>query len=87
MDVQVQVREGLRLECVEGCPPEFHALLLQCWDKQWKRRPTFTNIKNIIMKFGIAAKDKFPPIRDIGRALESWVPGMGPDEMVGRAGK
>jgi hypothetical protein len=74
MEVQTKVREGYRLPVLPTCPSPFHNLLLRCWDKQWRRRPSFTEIKNEIVLFASEAKQYSPPLRDIGKTLETWTP-------------
>eukprot|EP00049_Salpingoeca_infusionum_P027774 m.34228 g.34228 ORF g.34228 m.34228 type:complete len:1156 (-) comp9750_c0_seq1:1510-4977(-) len=74
MEIQVKVREGLRLSCPPNCPKEFYALLCKCWHPIWRERPSFDLLRKYIMKFGRDAKASSPPLRDIGRALRIWSP-------------
>jgi serine/threonine protein kinase len=39
--VWMEVQNGYRLPCPEGCKTTIHAIMLQCWDVEPKKRPLF----------------------------------------------
>ncbi|XP_030623229.1 tyrosine-protein kinase JAK2a [Chanos chanos] len=38
------LRRGYRLPAPDGCPPEIHRLMLQCWSSDPTQRPSFTSL-------------------------------------------
>eukprot|EP00054_Salpingoeca_dolichothecata_P026301 m.187312 g.187312 ORF g.187312 m.187312 type:complete len:854 (+) comp25616_c0_seq5:39-2600(+) len=39
-EVQKKVESGYRLPCPQDCPPEFHAVMMKCWDIDGTNRPS-----------------------------------------------
>jgi serine/threonine protein kinase len=70
-DVQTRVRDGLRLEKPELCPPELYALMHRCWLTNPLLRPSFPDVRNELVGFGKATMAKTPGfrLRDIGASL------------------
>ena len=74
IEVEKLVTEGMRLQCVPGCPEEYHAVLSKCWIRNPETRPDFTAIYADIVALQQKAKGNYPPPRpDVGAALHSEV--------------
>ncbi|XP_075237190.1 activated Cdc42 kinase isoform X2 [Lycorma delicatula] len=43
-------RDGERLHRPDACPPDMYNLMLQCWNKSPADRPTFSTIREILLK-------------------------------------
>lgn len=58
MEVQLRVRNGLRLEQPAGCHDAFYKMMLLCWDADWKSRPSFAILRKRILVCVSGLKDK-----------------------------
>ena len=72
IDVENSMKKGVRLECAENCPQEFHDLLLKCWLKEPDERPNFTQLREATMALKAEAEKVEPPMRNIGKLLTEW---------------
>ena len=44
-EVLQQVDNGYRMPCPQGCPPALYDLMLDCWQREPERRPTFETLQ------------------------------------------
>ena len=51
LEVQSRVRNGLRLEKPPMCHDSFYEMMLLCWGKNWKERPTFALLRKQILVY------------------------------------
>jgi fyn-related kinase len=47
------LNEGHRMECPQNCPELLYQLMLQCWDENPQKRPTFESL-NFILEDGLS---------------------------------
>eukprot|EP00911_Craspedida_sp_UC1_P002415 UC1_evm3s1801 len=71
IEVQPKVRDGYRLPQPKDCPPEFYAVMGRCWDAKWLRRPSFKDLRQMVLRIASKAKKTSPPLRDIGMLLSA----------------
>lgn len=80
IEVEKLVTGGMRLQCVPGCPEEYHAVLSKCWIRNPETRPDFDAIYTDIVALQETAKGNYPPPRpDVGAALHD----EGPQQVTG----
>ena len=68
LDVQAQVRGGMRLERPSSCPEPFYALLHRCWLTKAAARPSFHDLRTEIVNLAKPIKQE-GPMRDVGASL------------------
>ena len=68
LDVQAQVRSGMRLDRPATCPEPFYALLHRCWLTKAAARPSFHDLRTEIVKIAQPIKQE-GPMRDVGASL------------------
>eukprot|EP00039_Didymoeca_costata_P013577 m.209172 g.209172 ORF g.209172 m.209172 type:complete len:1167 (-) comp15815_c0_seq8:1075-4575(-) len=84
IDVEENLKKGVRLNQPEDCPDAFYQLLLTCFHADPKQRPSFEKLESEIMALMNKAAPNQPAMRDIGRTLRSW--GVsGPDNTPGNS--
>ncbi|XP_027201568.1 tyrosine-protein kinase Src42A-like isoform X2 [Dermatophagoides pteronyssinus] len=44
-EVLLQVEHGYRMPCPQGCPPTLYDIMLECWNKEPLKRPTFETLQ------------------------------------------
>lgn len=44
-EVLHQVEHGYRMQCPQGCPPQLYDIMLECWNKDFLKRPTFETLQ------------------------------------------
>ncbi|KAI7690391.1 Tyrosine-protein kinase Src42A [Sarcoptes scabiei] len=44
-EVLLQVEHGYRMPCPQGCPPTLYDIMLECWNKDPLKRPTFETLQ------------------------------------------
>lgn len=44
-EVLQQVDNGYRMSCPVGCPSALYEIMLQCWNKEPEKRPTFETLQ------------------------------------------
>jgi len=72
IEVEQNMKDGVRLECAEKCPQEFHNLLLTCWLKDPDDRPNFAQLSASTNALLDKAKTREPPMRNIGKLMTEW---------------
>lgn len=72
IEVEKLVGQGMRLQCVDGCPQELHNLLSKCWLPHPAQRPNFQQIYAATKVLVEKASGNYPPPRpDVGAALHN----------------
>lgn len=60
-----KLQAGYRMPCPSGpgmtCPANYYNMMLQCWDKQPERRPTFAFLKDFFDDFATNTEGQYQP--------------------------
>ena len=73
-DIREYVIGGGRNRQPEGCDDEFYAMMMRCWDANYRDRPPFSQLCSEIQDLGDLRLAEGQLLRDIGRVVASDKP-------------
>jgi len=56
-----QVEKGYRMPRPQSCPEQIYMIMLQCWDKEAQKRPTFEFLYAFFEDYFVAAQGSYEP--------------------------
>jgi hypothetical protein len=81
-EVIKKIRDGYRLEKPEHCKREMYNIMYYCWDTDPNKRPTFTELVDLLDKLLISENDYIELDRFPDHSYYNTIPDLVPGEKL-----
>ena len=58
-EVLHQVEHGYRMQCPQGCPTALYEIMLECWNANPNKRPTFEFLAHMFEDFNVTTQNQY----------------------------